>query len=115
MNSLSSSARRTLPESLQTVLSLARLLQRLEASREPVSADQYRSVVVHLDDALQQAPAGDVLDAILAASPAAADVYENLNYAQAGLCRTPLDVSMRAELAAREALARAARPAPSRA
>ena len=42
--------------------------------------------------------------------PAAAEVYENLQYAHAGLCRAPLEMSLQSELAARELLARVSRP-----
>jgi len=34
-------------------------------------------------------------------------VYENLNYQHAGLCRSALDASLAAELAARKAIERA--------
>ena len=44
---------------------------------------------------------------LLADSPAAAALYENLHYGEAGLCRTPLDAAMRAELQARQAIAAA--------
>ena len=44
--------------------------------------------------------------------PAAA-LYENLHYGDAGLCRSPLDAAMRAELLASQAIAAArTRPAP---
>jgi hypothetical protein len=36
-------------------------------------------------------------------------VYENLNYQHAGLCRSSLDVSLAAEVSARDAIARAMR------
>jgi hypothetical protein len=38
--------------------------------------------------------------------PAAAEVYENLQYAHAGLCRVPLEVSLTSELATRSLLDR---------
>ncbi|MCH8855539.1 MAG: hypothetical protein IIA03_04705, partial [Proteobacteria bacterium] len=41
--------------------------------------------------------------------PAAAELYENLQYAHAGLCRAPLEASLQSELAARELLARVSR------
>lgn len=37
------------------------------------------------------------------------EVYENMNYQHAGLCRSALDVSLAAEGAAKEAIARAMR------
>ncbi len=109
-----------LPADLMNVLTLAGLLERLEHSFEPVSPDQYRAVVGRLTQALSevklaatlpgQVEVGQVLNAILAAHPDAAQVYENLNYQHAGLCLAPLDVSLRAELKAREAISRAAGP-----
>ncbi len=47
--------------------------------------------------------------ALLDAFPAAAEVYENLRYDRAGLCRTALDRSVASERLARDALRRAAR------
>lgn len=98
-----------IPASLTVVAALAQLLQRLEFSTVPVSADQYRSVVQRLAAALREAPPGEALQALLAAFPAAAELYENLNYEHAGLCRSPLEASLNAELAARQAIARIAR------
>ena len=47
---------------------------------------------------------------LLAASPAAAVVYENLHYDAAGLCRSPLDTAAGAEMEARELIGRVRRP-----
>jgi hypothetical protein len=44
----------------------------------------------------------DDLQAVLNTFPAAAELYENLNYQHAGLCRSPLDRSLAAEVKARE-------------
>lgn len=90
---------------------LAPLLQRLEASREPVGADQYQSVVRHLTEQLKAHQDHPGLSALLDAYPAAAELYENLNYEQAGLCRSSLEFSLNAELKARAALDKAARAA----
>ena len=46
---------------------------------------------------------------VLDAHPAASQVYENLHYGHAGLCRSPLEWALGAELRAREAIERAAR------
>lgn len=97
----------SIPASLTVVATLAQLLQRLEASSEPVGADQYRSIAQRLADLLRETPPSDALDALLAAFPAAGELYENLNYQHAGLCRSPLEASLNAELAARAALSRA--------
>lgn len=88
---------------------LARLLERLERSAVPVGAEQYRSVVLHLADEFNDLPADADLAALLDAHPAAAELYENLHYAQAGLCRHPVGAAAAAELLAREIIARAMR------
>ena len=91
---------KTLLSPPRTATVLARLLERLDASREPVDAHQYQTVAARLAT-------------LLADSPAAAALYENLHYGDAGLCRSPLDAAMRAELLASQAIAAArTRPAP---
>lgn len=97
-------------ESLVTVITLGRLLQRLEASTTPFDADQYRTVVYRLQDALRAAEPGPMLEAVLDAHPQAAEIYENLRYATSGLVRAPLEKAVAAERMAVEVLARAARP-----
>lgn len=95
---------------------LAQLLERLEHSAVPVGADQYRSVVMHLVHEFSDVEQGIALSQLLDAYPAAAQVYENLNYQHAGLCRSALDASLGAELRAKEAIARAMqRPKPDHA
>lgn len=98
-----------IPAELQALVTLAQLLQRLEASAVPVAPQQYRSVVQRLERELRNAPPGAVLEAVLSALPAAAELYENLHYEHAGLCRSPLEPALNAELSARQALQRAAR------
>lgn len=88
---------------------LAQLLERLEHSAVPVGAAQYRSVVEHLVHEFEDVEAGAELGQLLDAYPAASEVYENMNYQHAGLCRSALDVSLAAEGAAKEAIARAMR------
>lgn len=83
---------------------LAELLERLECSAEPVGAEQYRSVVLHLVDELGDVEPGAALGALLDTHPAAAELYENVNYQYAGLCRSALDASLAAELQAKEAI-----------
>ena len=90
---------------------LAQLLERLEQSAVPVGPEQYRSVVTHLVDQFRDAEPGAELGRLLDAYPAAAQLYENINYQHAGLCRSGLDASLAAELAARKAIERAMRPA----
>jgi hypothetical protein len=94
---------------LIVIHTLAQLLERLERSAVPVGAEQYRSVVLHLVDEFDDIQADDQLRALLDTHPAAAELYENLNYRHAGLCRSPLDAALAAELRAREAIARAMR------
>lgn len=86
---------------------LARVLERLDRSAESVDPQQYRSVVNHLASELAVAPQDGGLEAVLQACPAAAELYENLNYQHAGLCRASLDASMAAETAARAAIDKA--------
>jgi len=86
---------------------LAELLERLEHSAEPVGPEQYRSVVLHLLDELGEVEQGVALGALLDTHPAAAELYENVNYQYAGLCRSALDASLAAEQLAKEALNRA--------
>lgn len=97
------------PERLVPLAALARLLERLDHSEQPVDADQYCIVVRRLQQLLQETPADAALQAVLEAFPAAAQVYENLHYQHAGLCRTPLERSLNSELAARRILDRVAR------
>ncbi|MGB3068600.1 MAG: hypothetical protein WBC18_08635 [Ottowia sp.] len=96
---------KTLQTPTQTTAVLAQLLERLDASRVPVDAHQYRTVV----ERLAQALADTEVDwgSLLAQSPAATEIYENLHYAEAGLCRSPLEAATTAEVAAREAIERA--------
>lgn len=98
-----------IPSELTVVVALSKLLQRLEVQPLAVAPEQYRAVAERLADALQAAPQGEALQAVLAWFPAAAEVWENLQYAHAGLCRSPLEASLNAELKARELIGLAAR------
>lgn len=93
--------------SLTVVYMLAALLERLEASRMPVDAAQHQLVAARLAQALADVPSGPQLTAILETHPAAAEVYENTHYHHAGLCRSPLDAALAAELGASAAIAQA--------
>ncbi len=86
---------------------LARVLERLERSSQPVDAEQYRAVVNHLTSELAVATSDARLYAVLQACPSAAEIYENIHYPQAGLSRSSLEDAMAAEGAARVAMARA--------
>ncbi|HZE90458.1 MAG TPA: hypothetical protein VE029_01925 [Rhizobacter sp.] len=98
----------TKPESIRAdltvVLMLARLLQRLDHSAVAVDADQYQTVVRSLANELQSVPSDATLRALLDGHPAAAELYENINYQHAGLCRSPLDAALNAELQARQTI-----------
>src|SRR5690554_6919563 len=95
---------------LTTARVLAALLERLDNSQVPVDGTQYRSVVLHLEHELKLLPADGGLDVLLDSHPSAAQVYENLNYAHAGLVRSSLESSLRAEQLARTAIQRVMRP-----
>ena len=83
---------------------LADLLERLEHSIVPVGAEQYRSVVTHLVSEFSDVQPGTALGALLDTHPAAAELYENINYQVAGLCRSSLDLSLAAERQAKAAI-----------
>lgn len=91
---------------LENLAMLARLFERVERSATPVDAGQYRMLAARLGAALGAPMASGALDAVLAAHPATAELYENLHYAHAGLCRCPLEAAVAAETAAREVLMR---------
>jgi hypothetical protein len=76
---------------------LAQLLERLDRSAEPVGAEQYLSVVRHLAEEFEELQSQQGLSALLEAFPSAAELYENLNYQHAGLCRSPLELSLGSE------------------
>lgn len=88
----------------KNLVTLARMLERLDRSTVAVDPQQYRSVVEHLSEVLQAVPRDAALEAVLEASPATAELYENLHYQHAGLCRSPLETALDAELAARAAI-----------
>ncbi len=93
---------KTLQAPTRSAAVVAQLMERLDASPQPVDAHQYRTVAARLSAMLADADID--WQPLLAQSPAAAALYENLHYADAGLCRSPLDAAMRAELAARQAI-----------
>lgn len=95
-----------LPASLHVLAAMGALLERLERQPRQASAAQYRSVAQQVTQLLEQAEPGPALDALLAALPATAELYENLQYRHAGLCRSPLEAALNAELAASAALAK---------
>ncbi len=95
------------PAALQPLAALGLLLERLERlPRSSASPEQYRTLVQQVQQQLAAATPGAALDALLAALPASAELYENLHYAQAGLCRAPLEAATAAELAVQALLKR---------
>jgi hypothetical protein len=98
---------------LETLIALARLLERVEASPVAIGADQYRALVDQVKAALAAPLPPAPLQAILQAHPATAEIYENMNYEISGLSRSPLDRSVATEMLATQLLYKIAR-APSR-
>jgi len=107
---MQASTRIEIPQRLGTLLILAQLLERLERSEAPVGADQYRSVVRNLARELDTVERDESFKKLLTVFPATSELYENLQYDQAGLCRSHLDASLEAEIEAKAVLARAAKP-----
>ncbi|MEN9892432.1 MAG: hypothetical protein RLY78_2727, partial [Pseudomonadota bacterium] len=96
----------TLPLRLKALAELATLLEKLEREPGSASADQYRHVVERTRAQLQTTERDEALERLLRVRPALAELYENLHYAQAGLCRAPLEPALHAELAASALLRR---------
>lgn len=92
---------------LKTAITLAELLQRVDTSTQTIGAAQYRKLVQHLGGLLDLLAREPALATLLDTFPSAAAVYENQRYAQAGLCRAPLQASLDSELQARSAIDRA--------
>lgn len=88
----------------KNLVALARMLERLERSPQPVDADQFRTVVDRLKAELAATPHDATLEAVLATFPCTAELYENMQYEHAGLCRSPLEPAMQAEIDARRAI-----------
>ncbi len=98
-----------LPPQLHGLAALASLLERLERESAQPDPSQYRLLVQRIRDELERQSMDPALDGLLAAFPATAEIYENLRYDCAGLCRTPLERSVGSERQARELLRRVAR------
>lgn len=96
----------TVPSELLALARLAQLLQALEGHGRAPDPHQYRLLVAKLGAELDEHQGHEALPGLLDHFPAAADVYENLQYGHAGLCRAALELSLTSELAARELLGR---------
>ncbi len=92
---------------LSIIETLAYALERVERGFSSVSPLQYRQLTARLSEALRTVGPGVSLQPLLDAFPATAELYENVNYERAGLCRSPLQASSDAEVMARTILARA--------
>jgi hypothetical protein len=93
----------------RNLVTLVQVLRKLERSSVPVDPEQYRSLVQHIETELRSHAKDAALEQLLAAVPELAELYENVQYEHAGLCRSPLEASVRAEQAARDAIAAAMR------
>lgn len=109
---MQATSRIEVPEHLRVLVTLAQLLERLERSTERIGAEQYRVVVGHLTRELAAVDHDETFAKLLAVFPAMSELYENIYYEHAGLCRAPLDASLAAEVQARTVLTRAAQRAP---
>ena len=89
-----------LPARLHNLAAMASLLEKLERQPLSASAAQYRDVVGRVSSLLAEAESDAFLHALLDIAPATAQLYENLNYRLAGLCRSPLEAASAAELEA---------------
>lgn len=79
---------------LEAILELSTRLDWLERQSGPQIADEYQIVVGRLKRMLGVGLPKYVLDPVLDAHPAAAELYENLTYSQLGLSRSPLQVAI---------------------
>ncbi len=93
---------------IETLIALARLLDRVEGNAVAVGAEQYRALVRQLTAALAADIPEAAREAILSAHPGAAELYENMHYERSGLSRSGLDRSVAAEMQATAVLHRAA-------
>ncbi len=106
---MNASQTESLRSRLETLIALARLLDRVEASSVAIGPDQYRALVSQIKVALAPAMPEQALQAILGAHPATAELYENMHYESSGLSRSPLERSVATEMLASEWIHRAAR------
>ncbi|NCT84280.1 MAG: hypothetical protein GXC94_14120 [Comamonadaceae bacterium] len=106
---MSSVIKLAVPAELLSLVRLAQLLQALEGQGRAADPHQYRLLVEKLGVELREHQGHPALSGLLDHFPAAAEVYENLQYAHAGLCRAPLELSLGSELATRELLGRVRR------
>lgn len=95
-----------IPPALWLLAATALLLEKLDRTPRAASAAQYRSVARRAAALLEQAEPGPVLNQLLDAFPALAELWENRHYATSGLSRAPVERASSAELEAAALLAR---------
>jgi len=95
-----------IPARLHALAATAMLLEKLERLPRTASATQYQRLVAQLHGLLDAAEGEPALQALLDGLPALAELHENRHYAEAGLCRSPLDGAVQAERQARDLLQR---------
>lgn len=101
---MSSAVRIAVPAELLSLVRLAQLLEAVE--HRSVDAHQYRLLAEKLSAELHAQQGHPALAGLLDHFPATAEIYENLQYGHAGLCRAPLEMSLGSELAVRDLLSR---------
>ena len=106
---MSTSSTTSLHTRLETLIALARLLERVEASPVAIGADQYLALVRQIQGALEVEIPESAREAILGAHPATATIYENLHYEVSGLSRSTLDRSVATEMLATGLIHKASR------
>jgi len=97
---------KTSTTALENLGIVAQLFERMDQHPDRVDAAQYRAVAQRLAQMLADATPGTALDALLQNHPAVCELYENQRYADAGLCRSPLQATVDAEVRAHDALER---------
>ncbi len=94
---------------------IAQLFERMDRSAGSVDPAQYRAVAGRLGEMLEASSAANTTspsadqrerEDVLEAFPATRELYENIRYADAGLCRSPLQLAIDSEVKAHDALAR---------
>ena len=94
------------PPALRPLVATALLLEKLDRTPREASAEQYRRVAQRATALLERAESEPVLDEVLGAFPALAELWENRHYGTSGLCRSALEPALRAEIETRSLLER---------
>lgn len=94
------------PPALRPLVATALLLEKLDRTPREASAEQYRRVAQRAAALLERAASQPVLNHVLDAFPALAELWENRHYATSGLCRSALEPALKAEIEARSLLER---------